>query len=136
MCLLIFHKQTFLRLVLSFDLWVYNRLPSSVCSSCSSRPWLSAVTIFLHTNCCLPNTFHSLLPIRSVGPGYGDNVYECDDLRLLIAIDLRLGPILRPCRVSSVAFACRGNTYNSTTQLDDDIFTMTRSSYHNICSTG
>jgi hypothetical protein len=61
-----------------------------------------------------------------VEPGYGDDVYEADYLLLFIAADLRMDPALRPRPVSSVAFAYLGNTYNSTTRLNDGIFTVHR----------
>jgi hypothetical protein len=61
-----------------------------------------------------------------VEPGYGDEVYEADSLLLFIAPDLRMDPALRPRPVSSVALAYFGNTYNSTTQLNDGIFTVHR----------
>jgi hypothetical protein len=61
-----------------------------------------------------------------VEPGYGDDVYEADYLLVFIAADLRMDPTLRPRPVSSVAFACLGKTYNSTTRLNDGIFTVHR----------
>jgi hypothetical protein len=61
-----------------------------------------------------------------VEPGYGDDVYEADYLLLFIVADLRMDPALRPRPVSSVAFAYLGNTYNSTTRLNDGIFTVRR----------
>jgi hypothetical protein len=61
-----------------------------------------------------------------VEPGYGDDVYEDDYLLLFIAADLRMDPALRPRPVSSVVFAYLGNAYNSTTRLNDGIFTVHR----------
>jgi hypothetical protein len=64
-----------------------------------------------------------------VEPGYGDDLYEDDYLRLLLAADLRMDPALRPRPVSSVAFAYLGNAYNSTARLNDGIFTVHRFSF-------
>jgi hypothetical protein len=64
-------------------------------------------------------------PFTPVEPGYGDDLYE-DDYRLLLAADLRMDPALRPRPVSSVAFAYLGNACNSTTRLNDGIFTVLR----------
>jgi hypothetical protein len=61
-----------------------------------------------------------------VEPGYGDDVYEADYLLPFLAADLRMDPALRPRPVSSVAFAYLGNTHNSTTLLNDSIFTVHR----------
>jgi hypothetical protein len=61
-----------------------------------------------------------------VEPGYGDDLYEDDYLLLFLAADLRMDPALRPRPVSSVAFAYLGNAYNSTTRLNDGIFTVHR----------
>jgi hypothetical protein len=47
-----------------------------------------------------------------------------DYLLLFLAADLRMDPALRPRPVSSVAFAYLGNAYNSTTRLNDGIFTV------------
>jgi hypothetical protein len=99
---------------------------SSVSSSYSSPPWLGAVKIFSPTNLRLPITFPSSLPLHSVEPGYGDDVYEADYLLLFHAADLSMDPVLRPRPVSSVAFAYLGNAYNSTTRLNDGIFTVHR----------
>jgi hypothetical protein len=61
-----------------------------------------------------------------VEPGYGDDLYEAHYLLLFLAADLRMDPALRPRPVSSVAFAYLGNTYNSTSRLNDGIFTVHR----------
>jgi hypothetical protein len=55
-----------------------------------------------------------------------DDVYEGDYLLLFITADLRLDTALWPRLVSSVAFAYLGKTYNSTTRLNDSIFTVHR----------
>jgi hypothetical protein len=49
-----------------------------------------------------------------------------DYLLLFLAADLRMDPALRSRLVSSVAFAYFGNAYNSTTRLNDGIFTVHR----------
>jgi hypothetical protein len=65
-------------------------------------------------------------PFTPVVPGYGVVLYEDDYLLLLLAADLRMDPALRPRPVSSVAFVYLGNAYNSTTRLNDGIFTVHR----------
>jgi hypothetical protein len=61
-------------------------------------------------------------PFTCEEPGYGDVVYEADYLLLFIAADLRMDPALSSCPVSLVAFADLGNTYTSTTRLNDGIY--------------
>jgi hypothetical protein len=56
--------------------------------------------------------------------GYGDGVYEADYLLIFIAADLRRDPPLILRQLSSVVLAYLGNTYNSTTRLNDGIFTV------------
>jgi hypothetical protein len=56
----------------------------------------------------------------------GDDLYEDDYLLLLLAADLRMDPALRPRPVPSVASAYLDNAYNSTTRLNDSIFTVHR----------
>jgi hypothetical protein len=65
-------------------------------------------------------------PFTPVEPGYGVVLYEDDYLLLFLAADLRMDPALRPRPVSSVAFGYLGNAYNSTTRLNDGIFTVHR----------
>jgi hypothetical protein len=111
---------------------------SSVSSSYSSPPWLGAVkNLFAHQSSPSPSDSPRHCPFTPVEPGYGVDLYE-DEHLLLLAADLRMDPALRPRPVSSVAFACLGNAYNSITRLNDGIFTVHRFSvatsakYHNL----
>jgi hypothetical protein len=63
-------------------------------------------------------------PFTPVEPAYGVDLYEDDYVPLFLAADSRINPALRPRPVSSVAFAYLGNAYNSTTRLNDGIFTV------------
>jgi hypothetical protein len=56
-------------------------------------------------------------------PGYGVDLLEDDYLFLLTAADLRMDPALRPRPVSSLTSV---TLYNSTTRLNDGIFTVHR----------
>jgi hypothetical protein len=82
--------------------------------------------LFAHQSSPSPSHSPDHCPFTPVEPGYGDDLYEDDYQLLLLAADLRMDPALRPRPVSSVAFAYLGNAYNSTTRLNDGIFTVHR----------
>jgi hypothetical protein len=59
-----------------------------------------------------------------VEPVYGVDLSEDDYLLLLPSADLRMDPAFRPHAVSLVVFAYSVTFCNSTTQLNDGIFTV------------
>jgi hypothetical protein len=61
-----------------------------------------------------------------VEPGYGDDLYENDYPLLFLVPDLRMDSALKPRPVSSVAFAYLSKADNSTTLLNEGIFTVHR----------
>jgi hypothetical protein len=77
--------------------------------------------LFAHQSSPSPSDSPRHCPFTPVEPGYGVDLYEDEYLLLLLAADLRMDPALRPRPVSSVASA-----YNSTTGLNDGIFTVHR----------
>jgi hypothetical protein len=82
--------------------------------------------LFAHQSSPSPSDSPRHCPFTPVEPGYGVDLYEDEYLLLLLAADLRMDPALRPRPVSSVASAYFGNAYNSTTRLNDGIFTVHR----------
>jgi hypothetical protein len=79
----------------------------------------------LHQSSPSPSLPPHHCPLTPVEPGYGVVLYE-DDYLLLLAADLRMDAALRPHPVSSITFVYLGNAYNSTTRLNDGIFTVHR----------
>jgi hypothetical protein len=79
---------------------------------------------FAHQSSPSPSHSPHHYPFTPVEPGYGVVLYEGDYLLLLLAADLRMDSALRPRPVSSVAFVYLGNAYDSTTRLNDGIFTV------------
>jgi hypothetical protein len=65
-------------------------------------------------------------PFTPVEPGHGVDLFEDDYLFLPPAADSRMDPELRPRPASPVAFASSVTFYNSTTRLNDGIFTVHR----------
>jgi hypothetical protein len=103
---------------------IFRRI-RSVSTFLTSLAW-RCENLFAHQSSPSPSDSPRHCPFTPVEPGYGVGLYEDEYLLLLLAADLRMDPGLRPRPVSLVASACLGNAYNSTTRLNDGIFTVHR----------
>jgi hypothetical protein len=78
--------------------------------------------LFAHQSSLSPSHSPHHYPFTPVEPGYRVDLFE-DNYLLLLAADLRMDPALRPRPVSSLTSV---TVHNSTTRLNDGIFTVRR----------